>query len=303
VRAENARRATDNARPRFRIIDRKIGLVDWWVGREVLRVEQDALRMADRQREQVRRAFLKKLRDLPAAGFVELLASWLNAEGVSALRGVRRPNASSVELHLAGVLRRDFEETRLAVVAFRDGREITRERIAEVRGSLHHYGNASEAWIITAGTVKQHAREEAAAAGTAPFAIFDGFSLASAMERLGIGIKRHVAVVTAIDFELLDSLRGHVENIARDEGFQTNRNNDRNQDRNQDRPPRDRGQNRNQNANVESATSRTEASKDDAQEKDAAPEQPIDGPQGDSQTSASKEATSERAEVNEEASA
>ena len=47
----------------------------------------------------------------------------------------------------------------------RDGREIGRERVTELRGALHHYGPAHAGWLLTTGQVLSGAREEAASPG------------------------------------------------------------------------------------------------------------------------------------------
>ena len=51
------------------------------------------------------------------------------------------------------------------------------------RGSLHHYGNATCAWLITTGRIASQAREEASAEGAQPCALFAGSDLARAMEK------------------------------------------------------------------------------------------------------------------------
>lgn len=259
VRADIARTKSTVAaggmkeRPRFRMQEGrepKIALAEWWMPREAVRHEQEALRAADRQREQVRRAFVRRLADLPTSTFVELIASWLNAEGVSGLRAVRRPGTGNGEIHLAGMLRRGFEELHLAIVVYRDGRELNRERVIEVRGALHSYGNASAAWLLTLGQVRSGGLEEASAVGAAPCLLLDGHKLAEAMERHGIGLRTYAAPLTVMDVEFLDSLRGIHDLVLRDEGrrphereargqeSRSERGNwrDRNRDRDRDRP-------------------------------------------------------------------
>ena len=243
IRADVARREAETVRPRFRMLLGRVTLTDWSLPTEAVRFEQDAVRAADRQREQVRQAFLRRVRELPGAGFAELLATWLNVEGIVALRAVRRPGAQPGELHLAGTLKRGHDETRLAIVARRDGREIGRERVIEVRGSLHHYGSASAGWLITTGQVLSGAREEAAVPGTAPVACFDGVGLARAMERVGVGLRRHVVPLTTLDLDLLDSLQGNappsrVEERPRDEPRREGRDGGRDGGR-EPREPRD----------------------------------------------------------------
>ena len=205
IRADVSRAETTRARPRFRVRGGKVSLSEWQLPKALVRAEQDLLSVADRYAAELRRALIQKLSELPTAGFAELLATWLNAEGVTALRAVRRPGSSGSELHFAGTRKIGSEEVRLAIVVQRSGRDIDREAVIDVRGALHHYGQATSAWIVTIGRITSGAREEAAAQAAA-CALFDGNALAAAMERLGVAMRRHVIPHHEIDYELLESL-------------------------------------------------------------------------------------------------
>jgi hypothetical protein len=206
LRADVALANKARVRSRFRLRGGEVALSNWRLPREAARFEDDAERAAERQRIEIRRAFVARLNELPAAGFAELLASWLNAEGVTSLRAVRRPGGSGQAFHFAGILRRGAEELRLAIVVQRAGRDVDREAIVEVRGSLAHYGNAIAAWLVSTGRVTSGAREELAVEGGPPCAAFDGHGLAAAMERFGIGLRQHQVVLSDIDFDLLEAL-------------------------------------------------------------------------------------------------
>ena len=199
---------------RFRTVDGELALQDWYLPKEAARAQQDARKAASRLRELVHRAFLKKLADLPAAGFAELIATWLNAEGIGGLRAVRRPTSSGNELHLAGVRRRGQEEVRVAILVMRGRRELAADRIVEIRGALHHYGNASEAWVVTTGRLAEACRAELGAAGVPPCTAFDGDALAAAMEQRGVGLRAVTLPVCALDLELLDAMRGSAESLG-----------------------------------------------------------------------------------------
>ena len=211
VRADAGR----SARARFRHSIEGVALYDWFLPRDASYRERDMLRASERHQETVRRAFIRKLADLPPAGFAELMASWLNAEGVSGIRGVRRPTSSSQEMHFAGTLRRGFEETRMAILVLRSGAELTRERIVELRGSLHHY-NATLGWVVTLGSVPKPARDEANAPGATPIAAFDAMALAEAMEARSVGIRAQSMPFSVLDLDTLDALRGSAEPPFRD---------------------------------------------------------------------------------------
>ncbi len=206
VRGDEARRRADARRLRFRVSPEGVRLLAWDVPGDAVRAEREARRFAARQRRRVREELLRRLESLPAEGFVEIVASWLCAEGVSSIRGVLPPVGLD-GYHLAGQLRHAGLEARLAVVAFR-GTTVGQREVVALRGSLHHYGPASMGWIVTTGTVAPEAREEAAMAGAAPIALLDGAALGEALERAGIGIRAvHVPLAT-LDADLLDALSG-----------------------------------------------------------------------------------------------
>lgn len=238
VRADSRKR--DGERARFRHVPGGVALSDWYLPRDAVFRERDAVRAAERQRHEIRRAFIRKIADLPPAGFAELIATWLSTEGVGSLRGVRRPTSSAQEMHFAGVLRSGHEETRLAILVVRDARELTRERVIEMRGSLHHYGSASETWVVSLGQVPRATREEAQVPGATPVSIWDGLGLAEAMEARRVGLIPMQLPISAIDLDLLDALRGQPDAPQRDwsrEGGRENR--DGGRDRDRDREPRE----------------------------------------------------------------
>jgi restriction endonuclease Mrr len=120
---------------------------------------------------------------------------------------VRRPGAHGAELHLSGKLRGAAGEIRTAVVVRRDGREIGRERVTELRGALHHYGPAAAGWIVTTGQVLSGAREEAAAPGAAPVTVIDGVGIAKLCEEHGVGVVTTRVNLPLPDLDLFDGLR------------------------------------------------------------------------------------------------
>jgi hypothetical protein len=216
VRADISRAELTQSRPRFRARSGRVSLSEWLLPKTLVRAEQDLLASAERHQSELRRALIQKLSELPTAGFAELLATWLNAEGVTALRAVRRPGSSGSELHFAGTRKIGSEEVRLAIVVQRGGRDIDREAVTDVRGALHHYGQATSGWLVTTGRIMSGAREEAAAQA-APCALFDGLALATAMERLGIAVRRYVIAHQELDYDLLEALGDSAEQRERRE--------------------------------------------------------------------------------------
>jgi hypothetical protein len=207
ARADNARSLARGERPRFRLANGRIGLTEWSLDPELVRIERDVRDMAERHREASRRAVLRVLQDLPHRALGELVVLLLEHVGFVELLPVRRPGAHGAELHLAGKLQTPAGEIRTAVVVRRDGREIGRERVTELRGALHHYGPAHAAWLVTTGQVLSGAREEAASPGASPLTVIDGLGLVRLCEEHEVGVlKAHVPLLLP-DLDLLDGIR------------------------------------------------------------------------------------------------
>ncbi len=213
VRADNHRRLASGLRPRFRFAGGRVALTDWLLGGDLGRLEQEALAAVERYRDAARRAFARKLGELPGHAFVEICVLALERIGMGQLRAVRRAGAPGGETHLSGVLRTSAnpappgDEIKTAIVIRRDGREVGRERVTELRGSLHHYGPATVGWIFTAGQMLSGAREEAAIPGTPPIALYDGLALARLCEDNDVAVVRARMPIAIPDVDLLEALR------------------------------------------------------------------------------------------------
>jgi hypothetical protein len=206
ARVDAARREARGERPRLRVANGRVGLVDWALGPELVRSEADALAALERLRDSARRQLLRRLNELPQNAFTEMMVLLLERLGVSSLRSARRPGLPQGEVHLAGVARRANEELKVAVVIKRGG-EIGRERVIELRGSLHHYGPAQSAWALSTGSVLSGAREEAAQPGTSPVNLIDGTALARLMDEHSVGVRHASVNIPFLDFDLFDALR------------------------------------------------------------------------------------------------
>ncbi|WP_437669711.1 HTH domain-containing protein [Sorangium sp. So ce131] len=207
VRADNARRIAAGQRARFRFAGGRIALTDWLLPGDLARLEQEALAAVERYRDAARRAFVRKLSELPGHAFVEICVLALERIGLGQLRAVRRAGAPGGESHFSGALRTAGDEIKLALVIRRDGREVGRERVTELRGSLHHYGPATAGWILTAGQMLSGAREEAAIPGTAPISLFDGLAVARLCEDNDVAVLRARLPIAIPDVDLLEALR------------------------------------------------------------------------------------------------
>ncbi|HET7541948.1 MAG TPA: HTH domain-containing protein [Polyangiaceae bacterium] len=208
ARTDNVRALSRGHRPRFRISGTRIGLTEWQLDGELSRLERDLLQTAERYREVLRRSFARSLQELSHRGLGDLLTLVLERIGFSELSQVRRPGLHGAELHLSGKARGPSGDVRTAVVIRRDGREVGRERVTELRGALHHYGPALAGLIVTTGQVLSGAREEAAAPGASPVSVIDGLGLAKLCEEHEIGLVQSKLSLPHPDLDLLEALRG-----------------------------------------------------------------------------------------------
>jgi hypothetical protein len=207
ARCDNLRRETEGKLPRFRIVGNRIALTEWSVDSDFLRLDKDLTALSERMREVARRTLLRKLQELPPRALGELIVALLERLGATELTPVRRTGAHSAELHVSAKVGGAAGEIRTAIVVRRDGREIGRERVTELRGALHHYGPAHAGWLVTTGQVLSGAREEAASPGAAPVSLVDGNTLARLCEQHGIGVVVTRIRVPLPDLELLEALR------------------------------------------------------------------------------------------------
>ncbi|MBN2195933.1 MAG: restriction endonuclease [Polyangiaceae bacterium] len=208
ARADNLRRTAAGQRPRFRFSGSRIGLTEWWLDGDLLRLEREALAAAERYRDAARRALLRRLGDLPSRAFAELVLLVLERAGVSAAAPARRAGLPNGEVHYAGMQSGPSGDIRVAIVIKRDGREVGRERVNELRGALHHYGPAAAGILVATGPILSGAREEAMAPGAAPVTLIDGARLTQLCEELGVGVVATHVPLPAIDGELFEALRG-----------------------------------------------------------------------------------------------
>ncbi|HEY1955473.1 MAG TPA: HTH domain-containing protein [Polyangiaceae bacterium] len=209
LRADNLRRGDLGMRPRFRFASGgRVAPTEWLLGSDLVRLEQDVMMSVERYRDAARRTFLRRVQELPGHAFVELALIALEKIGMTQLKLVRRAGTSGGEAHFAAIHKTGGDEIRTAIVIRKDGREIGRERVGDLRGTLHHYGPASAGWLITTGQVLSGAREEAAASGAPPIALYDGIAFCKLLEDQDVAVVRTRHVVALPNLELLEAIRG-----------------------------------------------------------------------------------------------
>ncbi len=208
LRADNLRRTANGQRPRFRFAQGpRVALTDWALSSDLVRLEIDAINAMERYKEAARRVMLRKLQELPGHALIELVLLGLERVGMSNIRTIRRAGAPGGEAHFAAIHRTGTDEIRTAIVVRKDGREVGRERVSDLRGALHHYGPAAAGWLITTGQVLSGAREESGAPA-APIALFDGIAICRMLEENDVGVIRTRFTTSIPDLELYETLRG-----------------------------------------------------------------------------------------------
>jgi HB1, ASXL, restriction endonuclease HTH domain/Restriction endonuclease len=209
LRADNLRRTALGQRPRFRFANgSRVALTDWSLGGELPRLEQEVVAAVERYREASRRAMLRRVQELPGHALIELVLLALERVGMTNIKAVRRAGSPGGEAHFSATHKTGGDLIPTAIVVRKDGREIGRERVTDLRGALHHYGPATVGWLMTAGQCLSGAREEAAAPGAPPVALYDGLAICKLLEEIEVAVVRTRFVVAIPDLELLENLRG-----------------------------------------------------------------------------------------------
>ena len=194
--------------PRFRVSGNKVGLATWSFDKRLPEKQRALGRAAEQLHEATVRALSDELKRLSQRAVGELVTVVLGRMGVKNLTVVRRPGAHGSELHLAGDATVGALTIPTAIMIRRDGKDLGRERVTELRGALHHYGPAAHGWAISTGQVLSGAREEAQTKGASPVTLTGRNELAELCVAHGVGVKIHRIEVPLIDTELLEGLQG-----------------------------------------------------------------------------------------------
>jgi restriction endonuclease Mrr len=196
----------ERRRARYAMHGRAVSNTDWGLDPELVRLEKELLAAAARHREAFQRGFSERLQSLPPRALGDFFSLLLLQIGFDEIQPVRRQGAHNQELHLSAVARAASGDIPTAIIIRRDGRDIGRERVIDLRGALHHYAGAQAGLLVTTGQVLSGAREEAGVPNAAPVTLFDGAAIAKLSAQHGVGVAWSEVRLPMVDVELLESL-------------------------------------------------------------------------------------------------
>lgn len=206
VRGEVVRARAERRRPRFMMHGRAVSSTDWGLDPEVARLEKEIASLTSRYRDAFQRNFGERLSALPPRAMGEFFTLLLAQMGFEDVQPVRRQGAHNQEMHFAAIARSPAGDIPTAIIVRRDGRDIGRERVIDLRGALHHYNDARAGLLATTGQVMSGAREEARVPNAAPVNLLDGAAIARVATQHGIGVAFQELRLPTPDVELFDSL-------------------------------------------------------------------------------------------------
>jgi hypothetical protein len=206
VRGEIVRARAERRRPRFVMHGRAVSCTDWGLDPEVVRLEKEMQSLAVRYKDAFARSFGERLQGLSPRAMGEFFGLLLSQMGFEDIQPVRRQGAHNQEMHFSAVARSATGEIPTAIIVRRDGRDIGRERVIDLRGALHHYADAQAGLLATTGQVMSGAREEARVPNAAPVSLLDGTALARIAAQNGAGVVFQELRLPTVDAELFDSL-------------------------------------------------------------------------------------------------
>ncbi|HTV21596.1 MAG TPA: HTH domain-containing protein [Polyangiaceae bacterium] len=206
VRGEIVRARSERRRPRFVMHGRAVSSTDWGLDPEVVRLEKEMQGLATRYKDAFARSFGERLQGLSPRAMGEFFTLLLSQMGFEDIQPVRRQGAHNQEMHFSAVARSATGEIPTAIIVRRDGRDIGRERVIDLRGALHHYADAQAGLLATTGQVMSGAREEARVPNAAPVNLLDGAAIARIAAQNGAGVVFQELRLPTVDAELFDSL-------------------------------------------------------------------------------------------------
>jgi restriction endonuclease Mrr len=206
IRYETVRARVDRRRPRFVLHGRGVSSTEWGMDAEVVRLEKELMSVAARYREAFQRSFGERLQTLQPRALGDFFSLLLAQLGFENVEPVRRQGAHNQELHFSAIARSATGDLPTAIIVRRDGRDIGRERVIDLRGALHHYNGALAGLLATTGQVMSGAREEARVPNAAPVTLLDGSALAKLSTQHGVGVAFSELRVPMPDIDLFDSL-------------------------------------------------------------------------------------------------
>jgi restriction endonuclease Mrr len=206
VRAEVVRARAERRRPRFVIHGRAVSATEWGLDPEVVRIEKELQGLVARYKEAFQRSFGERLQTLQPRAMGEFFTLLLSQMGFEDIQPVRRQGAHNQEMHFSAVARSATGDIATAIIVRRDGRDIGRERVIDLRGALHHYADAQAGLLATTGQVMSGAREEARVPNAAPVTLLDGAAVARIAAQHGAGVAFQELRLPTVDAELFDSL-------------------------------------------------------------------------------------------------
>jgi hypothetical protein len=206
VRGEVIRARAERRRPRFVMHGRAVSATDWGLDPEVVRLEKEIWTLAGRYKEAFARSFGERLQALPPRAIGEFFTLLLSQMGFEEIQPIRRQGAHNQEMHFAAIARSATGDIPTAIIVRRDGRDIGRERVIDLRGALHHYADAQAGLLATTGQVMSGAREEARVPNAAPVNLLDGAAIARLAAQNGAGVVFQELRLPALDADLFDSL-------------------------------------------------------------------------------------------------
>jgi len=206
VRGEIVRARAERRRPRFVMHGRAVSSTDWGLDPEVVRLEKEIQGLTTRYKDAFARSFGERLQGLQPRAMGEFFSLLLSQMGFEDVQPVRRQGAHNQEMHFSAVARSATGEIPTAIIVRRDGRDIGRERVIDLRGALHHYADAQAGLLATTGQVMSGAREEARVPNAAPITLLDGAAIARIAAQNGAGVVFQELRLPTVDAELFDSL-------------------------------------------------------------------------------------------------
>jgi len=183
----NRRRAVSLFRKEGRNL---FGLAEWEKG------VSGIIRLAARQRQEVKRSLHERLLTMPPSKFEQLIGRLLGAMGYENVTVTGRSGDGGIDV-VAGI-EIGILQLRTAVQVKRMKGNVQRPVISQLRGDMALL-DVDQGMIITTGGFSQGAKDVARVRNVAPITLIDGDRLTDLLIEQGIGVHREIAEVLRFD--------------------------------------------------------------------------------------------------------
>jgi hypothetical protein len=203
---DNQIRAQRGHRQLFVRLDRqRWGLSEWALSGESVKKEQTILSLSEEIRQEAIHQLGQALIDVQTEALEQIALTLLERLGYRNIKVSKR--SSEGDVYFTADWRQGLSDVRVCIQVVSDGSDdLTKEEVASLRSTLHHY-SAAEGVIIHLGEIESQAVNESREESVEPITLIDRETFVELLIRHGIGVRTYTTPITMVDSEFIEALK------------------------------------------------------------------------------------------------